>query len=150
MASKLQLSFDAEHPARLIGFWCEALGYRREPLTAAARAELAAMGMDPDASGRLFAAAVDPTGAGPRLLAQRVPEAKTAKNRLHLDLHATTAAEVEHEVRRLVALGATHHRDHDEHGTTWAVLSDPEGNEFCIGAPSAAATTPATGDGTLP
>jgi predicted enzyme related to lactoylglutathione lyase len=137
MARKLQLSFDAENPERLIRFWCGVLDYELEPLTEAARAELAAMGLDPDSSGRFFAAAVDPAGVGPRLLAQRVPEPKTAKNRLHMDLHVARAADVAAEVERLVALGAAFHATHDEHGTYWAVLSDPEGNEFCVGAPSA-------------
>ena len=134
MARAVQLSFDAEDPERLVGFWCEVLGYEREPLSGAARAELEAMGLDPASSGRLFAAAVDPAGAGPRLLAQRVPEGKTAKNRLHLDVDVERADDVPHEVQRLVALGATHHRDHEEHGTRWAVMTDPEGNEFCVGA----------------
>ena len=132
----LQLSFDAEHPEQLVRFWCAVLGYELEPLTAAARAELTAMGLDPDASGRLFAAAVDPDGVGPRILAQQVPEPKAAKNRLHLDLHVESADELEPEVERLVALGATRHAAYDEHGSRWVVLSDPEGNEFCVGAPS--------------
>ena len=79
---------------------------------------------------------IDPAGSGPRLLAQRVPERKSAKNRLHLDLHLDSRQAVADEVRRLVALGARHHGDHDEHGTAWSVLSDPEGNEFCLGARS--------------
>ena len=138
MRPGLQVSFDAQQPEQLLRFWCAVLGYQLEPLTDAARAELVAMGLDPDSSGRFFAAAVDPAGVGPRLLAQHVPEAKTAKNRLHLDVHVESVAQVEEQVRRLVALGATHTATHDEHGTHWAVLTDPEGNEFCIGAPSAA------------
>ena len=133
------MSFDAEHPEQLMRFWCQVLDYQIEPLTEQARAELQAMGLDPEASGRFFAAAVDPAGTGPRLLAQRVPERKTAKNRLHLDVHVDRPEEVAAQVRRLVALGATHQATHDEHGTHWAVLTDPEGNEFCVGAPSARA-----------
>jgi len=133
VARTVQLTFDAEDPGRLVGFWCEVLGYVREPLHPAARAELEAMGVDPDSSGRMFAAAVDPDGAGPRLLALRVPEGKTAKNRLHLDVRVGGADEIPAEVQRLVALGATHLGDHAEHGSTWATLRDPEGNEFCVG-----------------
>lgn len=136
MRTTIQLSLDAEEPQRLIAFWCEVLGYEPEPLSDAARAELEAMGLDPAASGRWFAAAVDPDGRGPRLLAQRVPEPKSAKNRLHLDLHVGTPAELEEEVHRLVGLGASRGADHDEHGTRWTVLTDPEGNEFCVGARS--------------
>ncbi len=136
MRRSLQLYFDAEHPEQLLRFWCEVLGYDLEPLSAAARAELEAMSLDPDDSGRLFAAAIDPAGVGPRLLAQRVPEGKAAKNRLHLDVHVESIEEVEQEVRRLVALGAAYQSTHDEHGSHWVVLTDPEGNEFCVGAAS--------------
>ena len=135
MARTVQVSFDADHPEQLLRFWCEVLRYELEPLTESARAGLVAMGLDPDRSGRLFAAAVDPAGGGPRLLAQRVPEGKTAKNRLHLDVHlgdGAGPAQVATEVERLVALGASHVRTQTEHGSHWAVLTDPEGNEFCV------------------
>jgi predicted enzyme related to lactoylglutathione lyase len=59
----------------------------------------------------------------------RVPEGKSAKNRMHLDFGATDR---EGEVRRLVALGATRLADVTEAGNTWTVLQDPEGNEFCV------------------
>lgn len=132
MARTVQVSFDAEHPEHLMRFWCEVLGYELEPLHPAARAELEAMGIDPDTSGRMFAAAVDPSGVGPRLLAQQVPEGKTAKNRLHLDVRVEPAERAA-EVARLVGLGATERGSFDEHGSSWTVLTDPEGNEFCLG-----------------
>ncbi|MCW2615954.1 MAG: hypothetical protein JWN08_2948 [Frankiales bacterium] len=132
MARTMQLSFDAQDPELLLRFWCEVLGYELEPLTEQARAGLVAMGVDPAGSGRMFAAAVDPDGVGPRLLAQRVPEGKTAKNRLHLDVRVGGPEHVAAEVVRLVALGATHHRTTTEHGSHWAVLTDIEGNEFCV------------------
>ncbi|KXO98503.1 VOC family protein [Tsukamurella pseudospumae] len=65
----------------------------------------------------------------PRMMFLAVPEGKTVKNRMHLDLHADDRAA---EVARVLALGATHLRDHDEWGVQWTVLTDPEGNEFCI------------------
>jgi predicted enzyme related to lactoylglutathione lyase len=65
----------------------------------------------------------------PRWLFLKVPEAKTAKNRLHVDL---TAADRDAEVERLVGLGATKVAEHDEYGVSWVVLTDPEGNEFCV------------------
>lgn len=132
MARTVQVSFDAENPEQLLRFWCEVLGYELEPLPPAARAELEVMGIDPDTSGRMFAAAVDPFGAGPRLLAQKVPEGKTAKNRLHLDVRVGSAKRGA-EVARLVGLGAIEHGSFDEHGSSWTVLTDPEGNEFCVG-----------------
>ncbi len=133
MVRTFQVSFDAVHPGALLRFWCEVLGYEMEPLSDAARAELQAMGVDPDRSDGMFAAAVDPTGRRPRLLAQRVPEGKTAKNRVHLDVRVGGRDAVGPEVDRLVALGATYHGTFDEHGSYWAVLKDPEGNEFCVG-----------------
>jgi predicted enzyme related to lactoylglutathione lyase len=59
----------------------------------------------------------------------KVPELKTAKNRLHLDL---AAPDVEAEVARLVELGAARVADTEEYGYTWTVMADPEGNEFCV------------------
>ena len=132
MARTFQVSFDAQHPGQLLRFWCAVLGYEMEPLSDAARAELTAMGIDPARSDGMFAAAVDPAGVGPRLLAQQVPEGKAAKNRLHLDVHVGGRDAVAPEVDRLVALGATFLGTYDEHGSYWAVLRDPEGNEFCV------------------
>ena len=65
------------------------------------------------------------------LTLQRVPEPKTGKNRMHLDL---LVENVEQEVERLEALGASLLRPvpHHEFGQTWFVLADPEGNEFCV------------------
>ncbi|WP_037674363.1 VOC family protein [Streptomyces griseus] len=71
------------------------------------------------------------TGLGRRLLFQRVPEAKTVKNRLHLDVHAGAERRVE-EVERLRGLGATVLREVKEPGGQWVVMADPEGNEFCV------------------
>lgn len=65
------------------------------------------------------------------LLFLAVPEPKTAKNRVHLDLECDDRRA---EVARLVDLGATHVADHDEWGISWSVLLDPEGNEFCLAA----------------
>ncbi|MEL7155814.1 MAG: VOC family protein [Actinomycetota bacterium] len=65
----------------------------------------------------------------PTMMFIQVGEAKTAKNRVHLDLQTDDR---EGEVARLIALGATHVHDKDEWGTRWTTLTDPEGNEFCI------------------
>ena len=59
----------------------------------------------------------------------RVPEPKTVMNRNHLDLHADDR---EAEVSRLITLGATRIDEHDEWGVRWTVMTDPEGNEFCV------------------
>ena len=69
--------------------------------------------------------------SGPRLLLQRVEEAKAVKNRMHLDIEA---ADIEAEADRLVALGAARVSDRpcSEHGSSWILMADPEGNEFCV------------------
>ncbi|MFH8453590.1 VOC family protein [Streptomyces fungicidicus] len=71
------------------------------------------------------------TGLGRRLLFQRVPEAKTAKNRLHLDLHPGAGSR-EEEQARLEGLGARVLRRVEEPSGSWLVMADPEGNEFCL------------------
>jgi hypothetical protein len=71
------------------------------------------------------------TGLGRRLLFQRVPEAKTVKNRLHLDLHPGPERR-EAEVERLTELGAGVLRRVSEPAGVWVVMADPEGNEFCV------------------
>ncbi|HET9556055.1 MAG TPA: VOC family protein, partial [Actinomycetota bacterium] len=87
-----------------------------------------------------YDARVDPDGVGPRLYFQRVPEAKTAKNRVHLDLEVSgrgipleeVRRQVAAAVERAVAAGATKVREVDEADEHWVVLQDPEGNEFCL------------------
>lgn len=71
-------------------------------------------------------------GPRPRWLFLKVPEPRTAKNRMHLDLESDDR---EAEVERLVGIGATRIDDHDEYGVRWTVLHDPEGNVFCVSGP---------------
>jgi hypothetical protein len=96
--------------------------------------------LDPDASSGFaaisFAGRRDKAGWGPvdgvndsTWIFARVPEPKTAKNRMHLDLAASAP---EAEVARLVGLGAARVADMDEFGYKWTVMADPEGNEFCV------------------
>jgi hypothetical protein len=77
--------------------------------------------------GDLDGAAAD----APNWLFCKVPEPKTAKNRMHVDM---VAIDRQAEVARLVALGASRVADKDEWGHAWTVLQDPEGNEFCVAA----------------
>lgn len=79
-----------------------------------------------DGASQFFAA----IRGSPSLLFIKVPEPKTAKSRVHVDL---AAADREAEVARLVGLGATRVADKDEWGHRWTVLLDPEGHEFCLG-----------------
>ncbi|MEU0989719.1 VOC family protein [Streptomyces sp. NPDC005953] len=148
MALDWKLVIDASDPHTQADFWSEALGYEREDHSALI-ARLREYGqLPPDstvqAHGRdawLDYAAVrhpdDPfdstngVGLGRRLLFQRVPEAKTVKNRLHLDLHPGTERRAA-EVARLEALGATVLAEQDQPGGRWTTMADPEGNEFCV------------------
>jgi glyoxalase superfamily protein len=129
MAIPVQITVDARDPRRLAAFWAVALGYVLQPPLP---------GYLVRASGEeQFTAIVDPAGIGPRLLFQRVPEPKTLKNRVHLDVNAghgylDRRAAVRAHVARLVAAGATVQREIQEETGWWMVLTDPEGNEFCL------------------
>ena len=109
------LTIDATDPDRLATFWADALGWRR---TFADEEEVC---LEPPLGS-------PQDGVAPDLLFIRVPEAHTAKNRLHLDLRPQDQAA---EVTRLEALGATR-VDIGQGEVTWVVLADPEGNEFCV------------------
>lgn len=77
----------------------------------------------------------------PTLLLQQVPEPKQGKNRMHLDLDFGTA-DLAVEVDRLERLGAQQSSgEQTEHGFRWVVLTDPEGNEFCVFSPPSGAST---------
>jgi len=80
-----------------------------------------------------FVMLAPPEGGGPPLGFQRVPESRSGKNRLHLDIGAAPG-ERDAEVARLVGLGATvlGERSGDSPGERWITLTDPEGNEFCV------------------
>jgi predicted enzyme related to lactoylglutathione lyase len=111
------VTFDCANAATLAQFWSSALGRSIDP--------------GQEENGTYFASIgrADPTPGEPVLMFIQVPEAKTAKNRVHLDLNATDRAA---EVERLVGLGATVVHDKDEWGVRWTTLTDPEGNEFCV------------------
>ncbi|MFC4000720.1 VOC family protein [Prauserella oleivorans] len=72
-----------------------------------------------------------PTPSGTRIGLQQVPEPRAGKNRVHVDL---VTADRQAEVARLVGLGATAIAEHTMPGLSWTVLTDPEGNEFCVGS----------------
>jgi hypothetical protein len=143
MAVPVQVTFDCADPAGLGGFWALALGYReQEPPDGFATWEdfLRAQGV-PESAWNSMYAVVDPEGKGPRLLFQKVPEGKAAKNRVHLDLdvgggRGAPIAERRRRTReaaeRLAGAGATEVRVVDEDDEHWIVMRDPEGNEFCL------------------
>lgn len=144
MSRPIQVTFDCADPNGLAGFWNEALGYRYDsppPGFATWEEALDHFGVPADQRNQA-SASVDPEEHGPRLFFQRVPEGKTAKNRLHLDIRAAPGLEgdermavLEAECARLVALGASRLQRFDpdppmSHG--FIVMGDPEGNEFCL------------------
>ena len=147
----LQLTIDCAEPRKLVPFWAAALRYVPQPPPeghATWREYWAATGVPeeelPEGVGELPESIVDPKGTGPRVWFQHVPEPKTVKNRLHLDLKvgggrevplAVRRERVDGEVARLTALGATILYAMDEpNGMDYyaVVLQDPEGNEFCL------------------
>jgi Glyoxalase-like domain len=73
-----------------------------------------------------------PDGSSPTLVFSPVPEGKTVKNRLHIDLAPHTSDDRDAEIERLLAMGATRVDVGQSADVTWDVLADPEGNEFCV------------------
>jgi hypothetical protein len=120
MASKFtELIVDANDPRRLADFWCDVLGYE---ITEADDdgVEIAPHGHDGSAPGP----------QPPTIVFVPVPEAKTLKNRLHIDVNAFDRDQ-DGEVARLLELGATR-VDVGQGEQSWVVLADLEGNEFCV------------------
>ncbi len=108
--------FDSTDPHRVAGFWEQALGWRR---TYEDDDEVV---LEPPKGSK-------EDGVSPDILFLRVPESKTVKNRLHLDLRPVDQAA---EVARLEALGAVRTDVGQKDTDTWVVLADPDGNEFCV------------------
>lgn len=136
MAVPLDLTLDCADALRLAAFWKLALGYEDEPPPApfATREEWVASFPDEDDEGLGGEWLHDPDGVGPRLSLLEVPEPKTAKNRLHLDLRVSRGAPdrwaaITAEVERLTAAGATVVAEFAGHHVS---MADPEGNEFCV------------------
>ncbi len=114
MALRIEhITFDCVDPQQLASFWASALGRRVD-----------------DGASPFFASIGKATAdGGVAMLFLAVPEAKSSKNRVHLDTHGDDR---ETEVLRLVSLGASRVAEKDEWGTRWTVMLDPEGNEFCV------------------
>jgi hypothetical protein len=108
------ITFDCDDPIAVASFWSAAID---RPVDAGATETFASIGFDDDTQ--------------PGWFFNKVPEGKTVKNRMHVDLHAPDR---EREIDRLIGLGAKRHSDHDEYGIRWTTMLDVEGNEFCIAA----------------
>jgi hypothetical protein len=143
MAREVQVTFDCGDPAALAEFWAAALGYVVQPPPEGFDtwdAALSAWGVPEDQRNER-SAVVDPDGAGPRVFFQRVPEGKTVKNRVHLDVRAAPGrqgdarmAALEEVADGLVARGAVRLQRFEPGGLDQGhlVMADPEGNEFCL------------------
>jgi Glyoxalase-like domain len=142
MYTKIQVVLDAAEPTRLARFWAYALGYVPEPPPQGFSSweEFGrSIGLKEEQFGDQ-AAIIDPEGAGPRLYIQRVPEGKTAKNRVHLDVRVAgpdprgdeRTQLIEERVTQLIQAGASLAWRHNDARCSSVVLRDPEGNEFCV------------------
>jgi len=107
------LTIDAVQPQVVARFWCEVLGWQI---------------LEEDGAGVSIAPA---DGAWPAIDVMQVPETKTVKNRLHLDLRADGVLTAD-ELARLEGLGARRVDVGQGPDVSWVVLADPEGNEFCL------------------
>ena len=139
---KIQVVFDAAEPGKLAEFWALALDYVLEPPPRAHETweEFGrSIGLAEEEFGDQ-ASMIDPADEGPRLYFQRVPEGKTAKNRVHLDVrvagrevHGEERKQlVSEKVEQLVEAGASIAWENDTVRGNSIVLRDPEGNEFCV------------------
>ncbi|MEU2563333.1 VOC family protein [Streptomyces longispororuber] len=136
---QVQVTFDCAEPERLARFWCEVLGYVVPPPPEGFATWDAYKESQPPEERDAWFACVDPSGAGPRLYFQRVPEGKVVKNRVHLDVRVGTGlvgeerlAALEAECARLVPLGAVRERLLYDGHDACIVMQDIEGNEFCL------------------
>ena len=129
IASRLtEIVVDCQDPDAQAAFWAAVLGYH-VVRTGPGQAEIAAWPQEPaDLAEQVRQAPVVPA-----LVFVTVPEGKAVKNRLHLDVRPADSS-IEAEVARLVALGARR-ADVGQGSQPWAVLADPEGNEFCVLGP---------------
>jgi Glyoxalase-like domain len=147
MAYEFQVTVDSQRPHEMVAWWAQTLGWEVEPQDEAFIKKMIAEGHATDEDTMIFNGALvwrdggavrypGEVGSGahgphPRLLFQLVPEGKTVKNRMHLDVRigADNRDEV---VARLTERGATVLRTGTQGPHTWVTMADPEGNEFCV------------------
>lgn len=135
-----QVTIDAQNPHAQADWWAAALGWQVDAMDESIIEGLVAAGHAREEDtlrwqGRLVwsvgQAIVAPDHPDrPRVLFQRVPEDKSVKNRMHLDVRAGDGREA--KVAELIAAGATKLHDGHVGPSVWTTLADPEGNEFCV------------------
>jgi hypothetical protein len=142
MAYEFQVTQDCADPHTLADWWAETLGWEVEPSDEAFIRRMIGAGYAAESDTKVHngalvwkvgAAIRHPDGPerAPRTLFQLVPEEKTVKNRMHLDVRVG-ADDVDAVVDKLVARGARFIHDGRQGPYTWVTLADPEGNEFCV------------------
>jgi hypothetical protein len=140
MAYDFQVAIDCSSPHVLADWWAEALGWQVEAQDEGFIRRMVAEGHATEDQttvhrGALVwregAAITSPEPGRPRVLFQQVPEPKSGKNRLHLDVRIGPDRH-EAEVARLVELGATELWRGSQGPHSWVTMADPEGNEFCV------------------
>ena len=127
--AQVQVTFDCSDPAALATFWAQVLGYS-VPEIEQTDALQVALGRPPGGWYRIEGT----TNEGPTINFQLVPEPKTTKNRVHLDVKAP-GVEPDHltaELQRVLSIGARLLQSVTDDVGTYYVLQDPEGNEFCL------------------
>ena len=150
MAHRIQVVIDCHHPARQVEFWALALGYQPEPPPPGFETwndywrHLQVPEDELETERDSCDSIIDPEGVGPRVWFQVVPEAKSLKNRVHLDIavsggirqvpRAVRKERIDAKAAELVAAGATVVNINDVEGSDHygVTMRDPEGNEFCL------------------
>jgi len=143
VSALIQITFDCTDVHAQAAFWAQALGYVEQPPPEGFDSweQLLELNGVPRSEWGRRTALVDPDGAGPRLFFQTVPERKSAKNRLHLDIHVGVGTRGEErqrlldgEAARLTGLGARilWRGDAEAGSGSFITMADPEGNEFCV------------------
>jgi Glyoxalase-like domain len=140
MAFDFQVTIDSTAPHELADWWAEALGWQVEPQDESFIRRMIETGAATEAQATVHRGALvwvagaalrSPEPGRPRVLFQQVPEEKTVKNRVHLDVRVGPERR-EEEVARLLALGATELWRESQGPYEWVTLADPQGNEFCL------------------
>lgn len=116
--SLANVTFDCDDTLAVAHFWSEALDRPIDP--------------DPMPFFATIGVTDETRGDAPNFFFIKVPEPKSVKNRCHVDLAVAAGEDPEAEIKRLVDLGAERVADKEEWGHSWAVMQDPEGNEFCV------------------
>lgn len=140
MAYTFQIAVDSSDPHALADWWAQALHWDVEPSNEEFIRKMVDAGHATESDTKTHHGVLvwregqainHPEGGAPRVLFQLVPEAKTVKNRMHLDVRVG-AEHIEKEVERLTAAGARELWRGNQGPHWWVTMADPEGNEFCV------------------